>query len=389
MNDSHTKSRYFYAVDGLRLLASVNIVLFHIEGIGGFYDLNGMPEWFFRIVKGPAFSASIFFILGGFIFTSKFASNVESFNTWHFLKKRFSELYPLHVLTTLFMIGLMLFRYLPEGTLSIPKLIYSSFLHLSLLYSFFPFFSYSLNTPSWALSAFFFCYLLFHPLLRFVSRINNKSTVILWIVIFLIPNIIWGIFFNLLDFSADLYQFFHAFAPIRFFDFGIGALMARFFQISDINRKKTLFTLVIYDVVIIAASLLIYFNLQFFDNPNKPFMTWMSYHLFMIPLYVLILYCLAVERGLIQFVLSRPFIRNIGKSSFYPYLIHIPLVSGITFICEKYFGYSTLLHSPVNATVLTLFIYVSCFLYFRTFRKKKIRKSPSSDQKSVPVNVNA
>lgn len=389
MSDSHTKGRYYFAVDGLRLLASINIVLFHTEAIGGFYNLQGSPDWFFRILKGPAFSASIFFILGGFIFTSKFASRVESFNTWNFLKKRFSELYPLHALTSLIMIGLMIARYLPDGALSIPKLIFSTFLHLSLLWSVFPFFSYSLNTPSWALSAFFLCYLFFHPLLRFVIRINKKRILMLWIAVFLIPSTIWGLVFYFMGSPANLYQFFHAFGPVRFFEFGIGALMARFFQLSDRYRKKTLFTLVIYDIVLILASILIYLNIQYFNSPDKPLMTWMSYHVFMIPLFIVILYCLAVERGMIQLVLSQPFIRNVGKSSFYPYLIHIPFISGVTFFCEKFLGYKTLLHSPENATILVIFIYASCFLYFMIFRKKKIVKSPLVDQFSTAVKVHA
>ena len=97
------KSHYFSSIDGLRFFASLNIVLFHLEFMGGFNELNGSPGWFFRIIKGPTLHATFFFFLGGFIFTTKFFPALEHFNLKQFLFKRFRELYPLHLITTLLM----------------------------------------------------------------------------------------------------------------------------------------------------------------------------------------------------------------------------------------------------------------------------------------------
>ena len=44
------KPTYFTAIDGLRLFASINVVLFHLEKMGGFSDLPA-KGLFFLIVK--------------------------------------------------------------------------------------------------------------------------------------------------------------------------------------------------------------------------------------------------------------------------------------------------------------------------------------------------
>ncbi|HEX2957175.1 MAG TPA: acyltransferase family protein, partial [Chitinispirillaceae bacterium] len=216
-NTIKTTPKYFRSIDGLRLLASINIVLLHLEGIGGLNNLNGAPGWLFKLIKGPAFHASIFFLLGGFIFTIKFSSQAQNFKTLPFLRKRFSELFPLHIITTAIMIIMFVIRYSANEDFNLIKLFYSSLIHLSLLYSFFPFFSYTLNTPSWALSAFFLCYLLFGPVLRLIVPVNRKRLLLTLAFFCCIPVLLWGLLYGVLGTPEKLYHFFHIFAPIRFF----------------------------------------------------------------------------------------------------------------------------------------------------------------------------
>jgi peptidoglycan/LPS O-acetylase OafA/YrhL len=90
-----------------------------------------------------------------------------------------------------------------------------------------------------------------------------------------------------------------------------------------------------------------------------------------LPFYFILLYVVANEQGLISAILGLSFIRNIGKSSFYPYLLHIPLISLITYICESYFGYKRFLHSPLNVTLFMLILYVLSAVYVGKFRKKR------------------
>jgi peptidoglycan/LPS O-acetylase OafA/YrhL len=364
------KKRYFLAVDGLRLLASVNVVLFHLQGIGGLYDLHEKPRWLFHIVKGPAFHASVFFMLGGFIFTIKFARQSATFDNKAFLVKRFKELYPLHFLTTLVMIVLKVIHHLPDGNLDIPKLFFSAFMHLSMLWSFIPFGTYALNRPSWALSAFFLCYLLFGTVLKLVLKINRKRTCMLSALLCTVPLLLWGLLYGKLGTPDHLYAFFHIFAPVRFFEFAAGMVLARFFQLSVRDEHAPFSAHLRNDLIIIAAGVLIYMNL-YLQHGDNGLLVYLSYHLFMIPLYFILLYALATERGVIARVLSLPLVRKTGRSSFYPYLIHIPLISVIAYFCEHVLSYYKFLHRPVNIIVFTLLLYSGGYLYVNHIRKRK------------------
>lgn len=368
-NAEKLSTKYFRSIDGLRLLASINIVLLHLEAIGGLNDLNGTPAWLFKLIKGPAFHASIFFLLGGFIFTTKFASQAENFKTLPFLKKRFSELYPLHFMTTIIMVVVFIVKFGADSNLSIAKLVYSTFIHLSFLYSFFPFFSYTFNTPSWALSAFFLCYLLFGPALRIVAKITSKKVIIGLSILCCLPALMWGLLYGIIGTPEKFYHFFHIFAPVRFFEFFTGMLLARFFQLTSRNKGTTISHLS-SDIICLFSFFVIYYLLGF-RSKEQTLSSYLAYHFYALPIYFLLLYVVASEHGLISKILGLSIIRNIGKSSFYPYLLHIPVISVFTLICERVFGYYKFLHSPLNITIFMVILYGASTLYVNKFRKKR------------------
>lgn len=367
-NSNKTTPKYFRSIDGLRLLASINIVLLHFEAMGGLNDLNGAPAWLFKLIKGPAFHASIFFLLGGFIFTIKFASHSQNFKPLPFLRKRFSELFPLHAITTLMMVIIFAIRYSANGNLDLIKLIYSALLHLSLLYSFFPFFSYTLNTPSWALSAFFLCYLLFGPVLKLVASIKSKKFLLLFSFLCCLPTLLWSLLYGALGTPENLYHFFHIFAPVRFFEFLTGMLLARIYQLSD--RPRSIYTFLFSDLLSIISLGAIY-HLLSLHTAEVSLNSYLAYHVYVLPFYFILLYVVANEQGIISAILGLSFIRNIGKSSFYPYLLHLPLISLIAYTCETFLGYKRFLHSPLNVTIFMLLLYISSAVYVNKFRKKR------------------
>ncbi len=370
-SSGHPSKRYFSAIDGLRLITSLNIVLFHLYGIGGLWDLRERPEWLFRLIKGPAFHASVFFLLGGFIFTVKFADRAANFNNKAFLKKRFLELYPLHLITTLVMAGLKVIYLFPSGDLDVPKLLSSIFMHLSLLWSLFPFGTYPLNRPSWALSAFFFCYILFGPSLKVVMKIRRKRSCMFYAAGCMLPLLLWGLLYGALGTPEKLYFFFHIFAPVRFFEFLLGMILGRFFVLTNRAAERSCAVGgLINDLLIIAAVLLANYTLGFRSGGNG-IVIYLSYHFFAIPIYFTILYLLALEKGCICTVLSIPIIRKTGRSSFYPYLIHIPLISVIAYICEHGFGYYQFLHRPLNILVFLIVLYSGAGIYVNRIRKRK------------------
>ncbi|MDR2694410.1 MAG: acyltransferase [Chitinispirillales bacterium] len=368
---STPRKRYFNAIDGLRLLASVNVVLFHLETMGGFNDLGGKPGWLFRIVKGPAFHASLFFILGGFIFATKFAPKVAEFDSRAFLKKRLRELYPLHLITTLVMVALYVVkRWGTDSVINVPKLIFSSFMHLSFLWSLCPLGSLNLNTPSWALSAMFLCYALFGPLLKWSTRLQSRLAVIGWMALFFIPLIAWGLLYGAMGSQSALYQFFHGFAPVRFFEFGLGALLARFFALRDENRRTPLFIAVRCDLTVLLLCCLVFVNLSSTVRATHT-AEWLSYHVLMIPLYLAAIYAMSIESGVFAKIMAQNAVQKLGRTSFYPYLIHIPLMSVITLFCERVLSYRKFLHSPINIIIFTILLYGFSYIYVYAIRNKR------------------
>lgn len=364
---------YFRAIDGLRLLAAAGVVLFHYEKIGGFANLDGSPGWFFQIVKGPAFHASLFFILAGFIFTIKFGHSIRDLSLRKFLRSRLKDLYPLHAMTTIAMVPLAIQPLIIADKPWVWKLIHSLTVHLGLLYAFLPFDTFGLNRPSWALSAFFFCYLLLPPTLTLANRLHRKSTVIAFMGICMIPIAAWGGLFAHLGTPMNLSQFFHTFPPVRFFEFAEGVLMGRLFQLRERGevtspRLRAVGT----DLLIFSVLVLIFLNTgPFFRNTTTGW--WFSYRLYVIPLFMLLLYGLAREEGVAAAFFSLPIIRKLGQSSFYPYLLHIPLASWLCYVLGEIFGYKKLLHSPVNVFGLVVSLYAASAVWWNLVRKKRRR----------------
>jgi peptidoglycan/LPS O-acetylase OafA/YrhL len=365
------QKRYFNAIDGLRLLASANVVLFHLERNGALNDMGGGPGWLFKIIKGPAFHASIFFILGGFIFATKFAPKIIEFDLRSFLKKRLGELYPLHLITTLTMVALYVIkRYGTSEVIDVPKLVFSSFMHLSFLWSLCPIGSFDLNTPSWALSAMFICYLFLGPLLRWSLTLKTRLAVAGWMALFFIPLVGWGLLYGAIGAPEKLYQFFHGFAPVRFFEFGLGVLLARFFMLRDQFKIPGLFISARCDLAVLLLCALIFVNLSPAVR-STPELKWLSYHAFMIPIYLLAVYTMSVEKGIFARIMALSVVRKLGRTSFYPYLIHIPLVSIITLFCERVLGYKKFLHKPLNILILIILLYGCSYIYVYAIRNKR------------------
>jgi peptidoglycan/LPS O-acetylase OafA/YrhL len=368
--------QYFSSIDGLRLLASVNIVLFHLVRSGGLYEMRGRPQWLFLILRGPAFHASLFFILAGFIYTVKYAAIAESFSTKTLIKGRLRDLFPLHSVTTTAMIPFVILKCFGAACMDVPKIVFSAVIHLSMLWSVFPLYSYNYNTPSWALSAFFVCYIVFGPVLRRIVRIQRRRTVVALMVACMAPSIAWTFLYSAL-LPGDIYDFFHIFAPVRSFEFVMGMLLARLYYLNNARpcAKRVQDIPALNDLIIIATFACIYLTLVWRENTSAV-VQWIYYHVLLIPLYALLLYRLARGNGLIARIFAFPIVRNLGKCGFYPYLIHIPLSSWICWVSANAFGYRKLLHSPLNIVIFLIVLYggsYACWLWARTRKKKTYR----------------
>jgi peptidoglycan/LPS O-acetylase OafA/YrhL len=99
------------------------------------------------------------------------------------------------------------------------------------------------------------------------------------------------------------------------------------------------------------------------DESQTALVRWISYHIVSIPLYAFLTYRLAYGSGLVCRLLSIRVVREIGRSSFYPYLMHIPLISWLTWVLETYFKYNTFLHSNWNILLFIVLLYAGTTFY--------------------------
>ncbi|MBD3239628.1 MAG: acyltransferase family protein [Chitinivibrionales bacterium] len=370
---------YFTAIDGLRLIAAVNIVLFHAQQSGAFHEMHGKPWWFFAIVKGPAFHASLFFVLGGFIYTIKHAAAADRFSTRAFLRKRLAALYPLHVITTLAMVPFAVWGASEMGAWRLTgKMALSVGMHLSFLWSFFPFGTFALNRPSWALGAFFLCYLFFGPILRRVVRIENRRSVLAACVGCCAVPLAWAAVYGLVlarfGYDSERYFFFHVFPPVRMAEFVLGMLLARLYQVSTFKTGGTsIWNRPIGNDLLIAATFALIFGNLLLQARGGLFVKYLGYHALALPLFALLVYRFGRGTGLFPRFTSIPLVRRLGQASFYPYLLHIPCMGWLTWALAHFAGYRAFLHYGVNVFLFVALLYVGSMVYMEMLSRKRRR----------------
>ena len=350
------KSPYYKSIDGLRFLAAVNVALFHyVTTMGGLDAMGGSPGWLFNGIKGPMFHASLFFILGGFIFGTKISPRIDSFSVSHFLKTRLRQLYPLHFVTTIMMLVII-----QTGGSPIPlgEMVQSLFIHLSLLFPFVPGLANNLNTPSWALGAFFFAYLLLKPTLLVVRTIKSPAMIFVGIFFSWIILAQWSAFYALIGSGSHKF-FFHMFPVVRFAEFLMGILLSQLFYIWAIKPGelgKPFWVKLLTDALIVGVVIGLFQLVKVQQRSGIGF-EFFSYHTLQPLLFLALVALLAFQQGLIAKIMSFRFIRALGRGSFYPYLLHIPVAIFAQRIYYGITGDPKFFHYPWAIISLLVFLY--------------------------------
>jgi peptidoglycan/LPS O-acetylase OafA/YrhL len=364
--ENSTKNSYLKSLDGLRLFASVNIVLLHIYNQRPVSYLVSVQQNFFDyFIHAPTFNASIFFLLSGFIFTYKYSRIMDKFPVKKYLVKRFKKLYPLHFITTVFIAAVQIL--LNTEPPDICRLITSLFMHLSFLWSFYPLNTYKFNLPSWSLSCFLLCYLLFPLFFKLVSKIKKPQKALFLILICFIPGILWTFVYACFNFNNELFLFFHTFAPVRFFEFLTGMLLARLFTLNKENQENK--KPCINTGIIIFSLVLILINTYLRYSSNE-YIYWLSYHVFCLVPYSMLVYSLAEEKGFICDFFKISIIRKLGQVSFYTYIIHFPVI----FLLMQLSFFKDFIFSPVKIVVFLIILYGGSLLFGNINKKRKQKR---------------
>jgi peptidoglycan/LPS O-acetylase OafA/YrhL len=374
------RANYFPAIDGLRLMASVNIVMLHLGSSNALAYMSDF-KWLMPIIDAPAFAAGIFYVFAGFLFASKFSDPERRIPVIPFVFSRIAKLYRLHFFMTLLMFLVLVFKF--SGYTHLPafselgdcfsaglaKMVHpwrSLLLHLSLLWSVVPDLGMKLNEPSWSLTSFFACYAITPWFSRWLFRQNRRTLWILFGAVF-VPGIVWAIVFgatgNLwFDGYAAKYRFFHMFAPVRIFEYLFGMVIFRLYKEGVFDFLKRDYVSGVAQAVLLAA---LYGSLFLMSPAYNPGVNYFIHHSFPILVYGLFVLSLLSGKGFMARFFCIGIVRKVGRASFYPYLIHLPIITIAWGICN--------LNCPKNTVLLMLFIYTVSTLYmeFKTWRRKR------------------
>jgi peptidoglycan/LPS O-acetylase OafA/YrhL len=185
MNDTRTR---LDSLTGLRFLAAMLVVLYHAS-------VTLVPEMFPLVSMGQT-GVTFFFVLSGFVLAWSMKPNTPK---RHFYWRRFARVWPLHALTTVAALVLILAT---QGEQSVPQFIASLLLVQSWHAD--PSWAYAYNGVSWSLSCEAFFYAVFPFLDVWLSRFRARQVLRICGLVFvaaasllsallaLVPALDWG-----------------------------------------------------------------------------------------------------------------------------------------------------------------------------------------------------
>jgi len=182
----HAAVAQFDALTGLRALAALGVLFCHFSEIDPVHNVYFNWGFLDPLLIHGAVGVDVFFVLSGFILTyvyrGKFSSQLKAADFIDFMKYRFARLYPVHIVTTLAMLGVFLvgrrLGTLPQHTQAFTPL--SAIANLTMTHAWFPPYVAAMNGPAWSISAEWFAYLLF-PVTYFALK--KTGAIWPWLVI--------------------------------------------------------------------------------------------------------------------------------------------------------------------------------------------------------------
>lgn len=152
------EARRFVVLDFYRFVAALGVFIFHLKMI----DKGISPAW-----NGSfGLFVDMFFILSGFVISYSYPSDARGVGAYsRFMIRRVARIYPLHLLSLLIFVVLIGVGLERTGRSTPLDFLYN----LVLLQAWGVTDHLSFNSPSWSISAEFFCYLIF-PLLMLLAR---------------------------------------------------------------------------------------------------------------------------------------------------------------------------------------------------------------------------
>ncbi len=300
MNNNSAK-QYFPAIDGLRALAVLLVVLFHFD---------------FEKLAGGFVGVDVFFVISGYLITRNIQSGIElkTFSFWGFYRSRIRRLYPALLATIAITLVVSMLLLSPDHLELASRSSISATLSVANLYF-------------WSEAGYFDVDAIFKPLLHFWSLSVEEQYYLFWpaaLVLILKTTkrrytqaLIFSVFLIASLFYTEslihsepskAFYWFHA----RIYEFLIGAILV-YFPKRNINNALEIF------ITILGISMILYSGMFYDKSTLFPGVS------ALLPCIGAALIILTRDSKSSRFFLANPVMVWLGKVSYSIYLVHWPI----------------------------------------------------------------
>ena len=335
------------SLTGLRFLAATSVVLLH--------TLPAFPQ--FPIIKKIFgfgwLGVTFFFILSGFVLTWS-RLHTERLDDKHFLARRLSRIYPLHLLfLILSIVGYELTK-TPWGGYGGTSL-FGTISNSLLVHGWIPLnpnIRQGWNGVSWTLSLEFFFYLTFGSLYSKLKNSSNKKLIFLGISFYLVYVALIGL--SSLTHNNNMQDMLYFLPLPRIFEFIYGIILA--FWLSRTSSK--LIVKRNYAWIVLISSLMLAIKIIPSDH-----IFFAEFNCIAIPGFLLLIFSYA-QRDLLgkKSILNKKIFQRFGEESFALYISHVVILSAFCFALNRLSIHGT---SRIAGSIMTIFFLLGCMTVAR------------------------
>lgn len=349
-------------VDGLRAIAALWVVFFHIEAFSHaqFAHIPGLNLF----LRSGSTGVSLFLVLSGFCLYIPFAGDrTGRFRTREFLVRRCRRLMPAYYTSLAFVLALNLGAgvWLGFHALSPIDAVKQAAAHAMLLHPLFPSTFYALNGAYWSLGLEWQLYLTLPLLVWGIRRFGIKRTVLTAVMC----NVVYGAALGLIVHRGIIPQG-SALAtvvlpnqlPGRWAEFAFGMVAAELYATGQIRRlaSKAWFAIPVLVLISLVIS------------------GWPLSHIVYGAAFVSLLSLVLASDNVVSKVTSWTPLVVIGTMSYSLYLVHQPLVQGFAYFAQVH-GHTNPQQTFFTVVVLLPVIMVVAWALFYTVERHTLTSS--------------
>lgn len=329
------RKHQLHALTGLRFFAALHVLALHAWIILGLTP-QGVPAWAVNLIGNGYLGVPLFFLLSGFVMSYSYLNKPGvariSLDAKSYWAARVARIYPVYLLSLAVALPFLIDYKLQgfSGFSGFAKGTTLVFLNLTLLQSWCPQIINDWVGPAWSLSVEAFFYALFPLIVASIdfSRLDKKALQKALLGLFMLSlalTIAAMLIYQLnpgLDRGSVIGQ--RCVIPLlRLPDFLAGMALGRLFLLQQwspspaAEKPSSLVSLGLTLVILIAMTLVK-------DEVDHNLVSSL-----MMPLFMILIYRLACEEGLLSKALATPAAILLGEASYSLYILHFPLLSWI------------------------------------------------------------